>query len=68
VNWTNYPNIGKTYLICTKDKTLTEQQQEYLASNLGISDKRRIDSDHLPMISHPKDLAAELNQIANLYL
>ena len=42
--WENYPELGKTYIICTSDKTLTEKQQEYLASNLSISDIRRIDS------------------------
>ena len=64
MDWTDYPDLGKTYIVCTNDKTLTEKQQEYLASNLTISDLRRIAADHLVMISCPDLLAHELNLIA----
>jgi len=67
MDWENYPPIGKTYVVCTDDRTLTVKQQEYLASNLGITDLRRINSDHLVMISHAEELATELNEIAGHY-
>lgn len=67
MDWSDYPAIGKTYIICAKDKTLAVEQQVHLAGSLEISDLRRIDSDHLVMISHPKELANELNQIGALY-
>ena len=68
MDWSSYPDIGKTYIICTRDKTLQERHQEILASNLKITDIRRIDSDHMVMISHPEELAFELNDILKLYL
>jgi len=67
MNWDDYPKIGKTYILCTQDRTLTEKQQEYLASNLSISDIRRIDGDHMVMISRAQTLAGELNEIAESY-
>jgi pimeloyl-ACP methyl ester carboxylesterase len=67
MNWTDFPNIGKTYIVCTEDKTLQAKQQEILASNLQITDIRRIASDHMVMISHPGELARELNGIAGKY-
>jgi hypothetical protein len=52
-----------TYIVCTQDKTLKIENQEYLASNLNIKDIRRISSDHLVMLSHATELAAELNKL-----
>jgi len=63
MDWQNYPAIGKSYILCSQDKTLNEQQQLYMAANLDISDVQRIDSDHLPMISRPRELAKILNGI-----
>jgi pimeloyl-ACP methyl ester carboxylesterase len=63
MNWDNYPKIGKSYVICSKDKTLTLDQQKILAGNLGIQDLTIIDSGHLPMISHKEDLAKVLNAV-----
>ncbi len=68
MDWTDYPAVGKTYVVCTNDKTLTEAQQRYLASNLAIEDIRPIAADHLVMISRPDALALELNEIAHRYI
>jgi hypothetical protein len=63
VNWLNYPNINKTYILCTGDKTLTMEQQKSYAEHLEITDLRRIESDHMVMISHAQELADVLNEI-----
>ena len=67
VDWQSYPPIGKTYILCTEDKTLTRQQQEDYAANLAITDLRYLESDHMCMISNAKELAKELNGIAEEY-
>lgn len=64
VDWTEYPPIGRTYVLCTEDKTLTIEQQKVFAANLTISDLRYLESDHMCMISHAAELAGELNGIA----
>lgn len=51
MDWDNYPAIRKTYIVCTKDKTLTEGQQLSMASNLAIENVIKLDTDHLPMLS-----------------
>ncbi|MDF2986748.1 MAG: hypothetical protein K0R50_2258 [Eubacterium sp.] len=64
VDWTDYPSIGRTYILCTEDVTVTKQQQEGFAANLKIADLRYMESDHMCMISHAEALAEELNIIA----
>jgi hypothetical protein len=61
MNWNNYPLISKKYILCTKDKTLTEQQQFLLAGNLLISNIIKMDTDHLPMISKADEFVSILN-------
>ncbi len=63
VDWTDFPEKGMTYIACTQDKTLTIENQEFLASNLNIKEIKRISSDHLVMISHPTELATVLNEL-----
>lgn len=67
MDWSDYPEKGRTYIICTNDKTLPEKHQELMASNLAIADLRRINSDHMVMISHAEELAKELNEIIDKY-
>lgn len=64
VDWSDYPEIGKTYVICLEDKTLSVAQQEQFAANLGITDLQRFDGDHMVMISRAKELAEHMNLIA----
>ena len=67
MDWSNYPDIHKTYVICTLDKTLQERHQEMLAGNLKIDNIYRIASDHMVMMSHPEELADVLNQAAKSF-
>jgi surfactin synthase thioesterase subunit len=64
VDWSDYPEIGMTYVISIEDKTISVAQQEQFASNLGIRDIARIDGDHMMMISRAKELSELLNYIA----
>lgn len=64
VDWSYYPPLGKTYVLCTEDKTLTVQQQKAFAANLAITDLCYLESDHMCMISHATELAKVLNGIA----
>ncbi len=63
MDWTDYPKIGLTYVVCTEDKTLSVDNQKILASNLNIQDIRLISSDHMVMISHSTELADVLNSL-----
>lgn len=67
MDWNGYPDIGKTFIVCTEDRTLPESGQEMMAANLGISDIRKIASDHMVMVSHPQELAHELNRVMSRY-
>jgi pimeloyl-ACP methyl ester carboxylesterase len=67
-DWSGYPDIGKTYIVCTKDGTLPESVQEVMAAHLGIMDIERISSDHMVMISHPAELANVLNSIIKQFV
>lgn len=61
MDWTDYPSFDMTYIVCTKDKTLTVSQQLALANNLLIKDIVMLESDHLPMISAPEKFISILN-------
>ena len=67
MTWDNFPDLSQTYIILTDDHTLPVEKQKEMAANLNINDLRMIDSDHLVMISHPRELAAILNEIAGNY-
>ncbi|MNC73310.1 hypothetical protein D3C75_1244870 [compost metagenome] len=56
-----------TYILCKDDRTLTVSQQESSAANLEITDIRRINSDHMIMISQAGLLARVLNEISFMY-
>lgn len=62
-DWRSYPEVGMSYILCKDDRTLTVSQQECAAANLGITDIRRISSDHMIMISQAELLSNELNDI-----
>jgi hypothetical protein len=63
VDWSDYPEIGMTYVISLEDKTISVAQQEQFSSNLCIRDIVRIDADHMMMISKAKELTVLLNDI-----
>jgi pimeloyl-ACP methyl ester carboxylesterase len=63
MDWGNYPKINRTYIVLTQDNSLSIPVQEKMASNLLITNLKYIDSGHLVMISHPRELAIVLNEI-----
>lgn len=48
--------VPSTYVVCTEDRALPPEQQEQLAAQCGGVE--RLASGHLPMVSHPEELAA----------
>jgi len=63
MDWSGFPAIGRTYVVCDHDQTLTVEQQRVQASHLGIDDLRLVAGDHLPMVSCPGPLAQILNSV-----
>ena len=57
MNWDDYPEISKTYIVLTKDLIVPAAGQIYMAKRFGIEDLNYLSSDHLPMLSHPEQLA-----------
>ena len=55
VDWTDMPQIRMIYVRLLKDKTASLALQDRMASNLSITEKYDIESDHLVMLSHAKE-------------
>jgi len=61
MNWDGLSGIMQTYMILTKDNTLSVARQRQMAANLSVTDFIEIESDHLVMFSHPAEFAAAVN-------
>jgi pimeloyl-ACP methyl ester carboxylesterase len=58
------PDLPRDYIVCTKDRAVNPDWQEYVARNwLGV-EPIPFDSGHSPMISQPQRLAEELIRLA----
>jgi galactose-1-phosphate uridylyltransferase len=57
VDWDEFPLIKQRYTILTKDKTISVKKQQKMMKNLDVLESVFIDSDHMVMLSHPKELA-----------
>lgn len=68
MDWTNYPEINRTYIVLLQDHTLSVKGQKQMAANLKINDLRAIESDHMVMLSHPDQFVKILNEIAGKYI
>ena len=55
VDWADMPQIRMVYVRLLKDKTASLDLQDRMASNLSITEKYDIDSDHMVMLSHAKE-------------
>jgi pimeloyl-ACP methyl ester carboxylesterase len=49
--------IPRTWVLCTRDRTLPPRVQRRFAANLGVSETVPIDTGHNPMIADPDGLA-----------
>jgi pimeloyl-ACP methyl ester carboxylesterase len=55
VDWSLVPKVPMTYFRLLRDRTASLKLQDRMAANLGIDNVRDIDSDHMVMLSHPRD-------------
>lgn len=55
--------VPRTWLKLLGDRTFPPDQQEEMARRAGCDTVTEIDSGHMAMISHPRELAAALNTI-----
>lgn len=62
VNWDNFPQIPQQYIILTKDKTQSVEQQKQMMKNLEITDYVSINSDYMVMLSQQEKLAKIVNE------
>lgn len=60
-DYDNFPPLHQVFVVLTKDNTQSEAQQRKMMANLGITETRKIDSDHMVMLSRPDELAGVLN-------
>lgn len=62
-NWDGFPGVEQTYIILTKDKTISVGGQKKMMRHLSISNFIEIDSCHMVMLSHAEELARAINDI-----
>ncbi|CAK9320362.1 unnamed protein product [Citrullus colocynthis] len=63
-----YGSVTKVYIICTEDRGIPKEFQQWMISNAGIQNVMEINgSDHMPMFSMPPRLLHCLLQIALNY-
>jgi pimeloyl-ACP methyl ester carboxylesterase len=60
-DWNAVPRIPMTFIRLLNDKMASLKLQDRMAANLDISEKYDIDSDHMVMLSHPKQFNEVLN-------
>jgi len=63
INWDNFPDIKQTYVILLKDTSMSVAKQKQMMSHLTVTNSVEIDSDHMVMLSHPRELAEVLNGV-----
>lgn len=61
----NYGSVPSSYIVCLQDMSIDPELQMQMATQAQIEDITQIDSDHSPMLSHPKQLTELLISLAN---
>jgi len=56
--------VGATYVRCTRDEAVPPAMADGMIANLHPLAVRDLDSDHDAMLSHPREVAATLNEVA----
>lgn len=63
VNWTDVPKVRMAYIRLLNDKTASTAAQDRMSANLSITEKYDIDSDHMVMLSHPREFNLILQKV-----
>jgi pimeloyl-ACP methyl ester carboxylesterase len=63
VRWGNFENIPQTYIRLLTDKTISPEIQRKVSKNTNIKNIIDIESDHMVMLSHPKELLSAIEHI-----
>ncbi len=64
VIWDDLENIPQTYIRLLKDKTISPKIQSKVSKNTNIQNIIDIESDHMVMLSHPKELFNAIKHIS----
>lgn len=67
VSWDGFPDLPQTYIRLLKDRTVSPELQTEIMKHLNVQDSVEIESDHLVMLSHPKELGEVLRKIRMNY-
>lgn len=60
--------MKRVYIVCTEDKAIPEEFQQWQIDNIGVTEARVIKSaDHMAMLCEPEKLCATLLEIAHKY-
>ncbi|PHU25359.1 Methylesterase 1 [Capsicum chinense] len=63
-----YGSVKRVYIVCTEDKAIPEEFQQWQIDNIGVTEARVIKSaDHMAMLCEPEKLCATLLEIAHKY-
>ncbi|XP_039122693.1 salicylic acid-binding protein 2-like [Dioscorea cayenensis subsp. rotundata] len=63
-----YGSVPKVYIKCTKDKILTENFQQWMINRASVTEVIEIDSDHMVMLSKPRELFDCLLEVTEKYI
>ena len=61
MDWSRLPPMDQSYIVLTRDRTLSPARQREMAANLGIKRIVELEGDHMVMLSRPREFADALN-------
>ncbi|XP_077233553.1 methylesterase [Tasmannia lanceolata] len=64
----NYGSVGRVYIVCEEDKLMNIDFQRWIIKNSPVKEVKQIErSDHMVMLSKPRELSLCLLEIAEKY-
>ncbi len=58
-----FKSLQKYYIYATQDKVISLATQQKIAARMDLTNSYNLDSGHLPMLTHPEELAVILEKI-----
>lgn len=63
-----YGSVSRVFIVCTEDQGIPEHFQRWMIDNYPVNEVKVIEgSDHMPMLSKPRELCQCLLDIAGTY-